>query len=68
MTNRIYEFSCTVGHTTSRYIDEEVKVTTCKVCGEDSTRIISRGNFVLNRTFPSGDAKWLRQHESRGLK
>lgn len=68
MSNRIYEFSCAEGHTTCEYLDEGVRVITCDQCGKDSTRITSMGNFNLDRTFKTGEVKWLRQHESRGSK
>lgn len=45
----IYEFKCKSGHITeeSLPISSSKKMTKCKVCGEDSERIISKNTFVL---------------------
>lgn len=45
----IYEFKCRNCHITeeSLPISSKQKTTKCKICGEDSERIISKSTFVL---------------------
>jgi hypothetical protein len=63
---RMYEFTCTFGHTHEAYVDESLTTKTCPECGEVSPKIISsvRSNLCgWNMHFPTAADKWARVHE-----
>lgn len=62
---RIYEFKCGHNHVTERFCSFEDKQTTCSVCGEPSSRIISAPSIALEGltgSFPGAAMKWERKH------
>ncbi len=61
MPRRIYEFVCPSDHLTDAYIDSELRVTNCKVCGQTATRIVSKPMVKLEGVtgdFPSAHSRW----------
>jgi hypothetical protein len=61
VARRMYDFKCKQDHLMESFVDETVKETTCDVCGEFATRILSPVNISLDPIsglFPSATAKW----------
>jgi hypothetical protein len=66
MSRRIFEFRCGEGHTTEKYIDEEVTTIECPACQGMATRIISKPRIALEGVtgdFPTAADAWARKHE-----
>ena len=58
---RMYDFKCEQNHLMESFVDETVKETTCDVCGEVATRILSPTTIYLDPAsglYPSATAKW----------
>ena len=53
MANRIYDFKCSNGHITERFIGSETQTIECPECDQDAKRVISKCSFVLDAV--SGD-------------
>lgn len=65
---RMYDFKCEQNHQMESFVDETIKETTCDVCGETATRIISPTTIYLDPTsglYPSATAKWARQRAEK---
>jgi hypothetical protein len=63
----LYDFRCPKGHVEEHWVKSNTKTVRCKSCGEDSDRIISGGNFVLDPLsgdFPGATLKWAKHHEA----
>lgn len=62
MSRRLFDFVCSEGHTTERFVDSEVRLSTCD-CGKASNRIVSAPNVRLEGitgAFPGAYDKWAR--------
>jgi hypothetical protein len=65
---RIYEFRCSDGHTTEKYIDYETVEIQCQVCEKTASRIISPVRVSLDGTDPvyvSAYDRWAKRHEDK---
>jgi Zn finger protein HypA/HybF involved in hydrogenase expression len=65
MANRIYDFKCSSGHITERFIDSETQTIECPECDQDAKRVISKCFFVLDAVsgdYPGATMKWAREH------
>lgn len=65
---RIYEFRCAQQHTSEHYIDESIRTTSCKECGEEAIRIISTPMISLEGitgAFPGASDKWVRNRAEK---
>ncbi len=68
MPRRIYEFVCPSDHLTDAYIDSELRVTNCKVCGQTATRIVSKPMVKLEGvtgSFPGAAMQWERKRNEK---
>jgi len=66
MAIRIFEFKCSDGHISEKFIDEQVLEIECPVCSKTATRIISSPRFMLEGitgAFPTAYDQWARKHE-----
>lgn len=60
---KLFEFVCSKGHLTEKYIDDEIRAISCPLCGEQSVRLISTPRINLEGftgAFPGAADKWLR--------
>lgn len=60
---RMFEFVCSNGHLTEKFIDDDARVISCPLCGEQSVRLISTPRINLEGftgAFPGAADKWLR--------
>lgn len=60
---KIFEFICSNGHLTEKYIQDDIRAISCPLCGEQSTRLISTPRINLEGftgDFPGAAAKWVR--------
>lgn len=60
---RMFEFVCSNGHLTEKFIDDETRAISCPLCGEQSVRLISTPRINLEGftgAFPGAADKWLR--------
>lgn len=60
---KLFEFVCSKGHLTEKYIDDETRAISCPLCGEQSVRLISTPRINLEGftgAFPGAADKWLR--------
>lgn len=63
---RIYEFVCSEGHVTERYINEHVSTTICDNCCNEASKIISTPRICLDGTDPvfvAAADRWAKRHE-----
>lgn len=68
MARRMYDFKCEQNHLMESFVDETVKETTCDVCGEKTTRIVSPATISLDPCsgqFPGATAKWSRMRAEK---
>ena len=68
MPKRIYEFVCPSDHLTDAYIDSELRVTNCKVCGQPANRIVSTPMVKLEGvtgSFPGAAMQWERKRNEK---
>lgn len=68
MTRRIYEFECSEGHRTERFIDESERTTECAECGLPAGRVVSPVLSSLDHisgTFPGATMKWARYRQQK---
>lgn len=68
MARRMYDFKCEKNHLMEFFVDEAVKETSCGVCGEKTTRIISPTTIYLDPVsgqFPRATAKWSRMRAEK---
>ena len=68
MARRMYDFKCEQNHQMESFVDETVKETTCDVCGEIATRIISPTGIYLepfSGNHPSATARWAKQRAEK---
>lgn len=68
MARRLYDFKCEKNHLMESFVDEAVKETTCDVCGEKTTRIISPTTISLDPLsgqFHGATAKWSRMRAEK---
>lgn len=69
----IYEYKCPNGHISTRLrkMANRHESTTCKVCGEQASFIVSAPTSMLDGTdpgFPDAYDKWAKVHENAGSK
>lgn len=60
---KLFEFVCSNGHLTEKYIDDDIRAISCPLCGEQSARLISTPRINLEGftgAFPGAADKWLR--------
>lgn len=60
---RMFEFVCSNGHLTEKFIDDESRSISCPLCGEQSVRLVSTPRINLEGftgAFPGAADKWLR--------
>jgi hypothetical protein len=63
MARRLYEFKCSKEHITEQLVDETIKVSPCRVCDENATRIISPTGIYLepfSGLHPASYDRWTR--------
>ena len=63
MPRRLYEFKCAKDHVTEQFVDETIKISQCRVCDEEATRIISPTGIYLepfSGLHPSSYDRWTR--------
>lgn len=68
MSRRIYEFGCSEGHITERFIDESFRTTECAECGLPAGRVVSPVTSVLDPisgTYPGATMKWARYRQQK---
>jgi len=68
MARRLYDFQCQQNHLMESFVDETVKETTCGVCGEVATRILSPTTISLDPLsgqFHGATAKWSRMRAEK---
>lgn len=68
MARRMYDFKCEQNHLMESFVDETVKETTCDVCGEKATRILSPTTIALDPIsgqFLGATAKWSRMRAEK---
>ena len=68
MARRLYDFKCEQNHLMESFVDETVKETSCDVCGEVATRILSPTTIALDPIsgqFPGATAKWSRMRAEK---
>jgi putative FmdB family regulatory protein len=64
MSLRLYDFTCTNGHTTEQLTNPDQREVICPVCGHTSRRIISPVSTIFKGSgWPDADDKWARDHE-----
>lgn len=71
MTRRMYDFKCSEGHITEKYIGYETKTVQCDVCSKEATRIVSPISIHLDGTDPvyvSAHDRWAKAHETGAKK
>jgi hypothetical protein len=47
MPRRLFEFKCEKNHITEQFVDETIKTSTCRECGDKASRIISPTGIYL---------------------
>lgn len=60
---RMFEFVCSNGHLTEKFIDDKTRAISCPLCGEQSVRLVSTPRINLEGftgAFPGAADKWLR--------
>ena len=65
---RFYEFRCANKHVSEHYIDESLRVASCKECNEEAIRIISTPRVSLEGitgAFPGAADKWVRNRAEK---
>lgn len=68
---RRFDFQCEQGHTTEQFVDSEIRISPCDVCGSEAKRLISPVPSKLDGTsgdFPGEAIKWAKRHEKAALK
>ena len=65
---RMFEFVCEDGHISEALVDETVRELACRVCGKNSTRIVSMVRSKLEGitgAFPSAYDAWERKRSEK---
>jgi|TARA_R110000824_G_scaffold159471_1_gene333859 hypothetical protein len=65
---RIYEFRCPEGHRSEKFIDETIYQISCKICKQESTRVVScRGISLdpISGDYPSTTMKWAKMRQEK---
>jgi predicted Fe-Mo cluster-binding NifX family protein len=65
---RMYEFMCAEGHVTEQLIDEGIRTTVCKECGDSAIRILSTPRIKLEGitgAFPGAADKWVKNRAEK---
>jgi hypothetical protein len=65
---KIFEHMCPAGHISEHYVNYELTVVPCAVCGTDASRIISAPRISLDGTDPvyvTAYDKWAKRHEDK---
>lgn len=65
MPKRMYEFQCSVGTVSEKFIDTETKIVECECCGGDANRIISSPSVMLDGCDPGFPGAWHRWEAKR---
>lgn len=64
---KLYDFMCTLGHTFESLEKDALVKLKCPMCTNVSKRVISPIKSLLDPlSFPSAEAKWIREHEKAG--
>lgn len=62
---RVFNFECKNNHITECFVDSDVQQTTCSVCGELASRVMSAPRFKLDGVsgdYPTATQQWERKH------
>tara|TARA_R110000803_G_scaffold115418_1_gene183884 strand:+ start:1309 stop:1545 length:237 start_codon:yes stop_codon:yes gene_type:complete len=65
---RMFEFMCADGHVSERFIDDSLRTSPCKECGEAAIRILSTPRISLEGitgAFPGAADKWVKTRAER---
>lgn len=65
---RIFEFLCSDNHLSEAYIDDSERMISCKECGKDAHRIVSKPNMKLEGItgdYPTAYDAWERKHAEK---
>lgn len=65
---RIFEFLCEDNHLSEAYIDENERVISCKECGKESHRIVSKPMMKLegiSGDYPTAYDAWERKRNEK---
>jgi transcription elongation factor Elf1 len=60
---RMFDFVCGDFHVTECLIDDSIRTTTCKTCGQAAIRVVSAPRIALEGitgAFPDAADKWVR--------
>lgn len=65
---RIFEFLCLDNHLSEAYIDDSERMISCKECGKDAHRIVSKPNMKLEGItgdYPTAYDAWERKRAEK---
>lgn len=65
---RIFEFLCSDNHLSEAYIDDSERMLSCKECGKDAHRIVSKPNMKLEGItgdYPTAYDAWERKRAEK---
>jgi len=65
---RMFDFMCLNNHVSEHYIDDILRITLCKECGEAAIRMISTPHISLEGitgAFPGASDKWVKHRAER---
>lgn len=65
---RIFEFLCSDNHLSEAYIDDSERIISCKECGKDAHRIVSKTNMKLEGItgdYPTAYDAWERKRSEK---
>lgn len=69
MPKRLYDFRCTEGHLTEKYVDlSDDHTHRCNECGSEAKRVISAVSFVLEGVsghFPTASDQWAKRRKEQ---
>lgn len=68
MSKRIFEFVCTEGHLSEKFVDSETRQIHCPVCDNAAERIISTPHVKLEGVtgdFPGAAMQWERKRAEK---
>ena len=65
---RIFEFLCSDNHISEAYIDDSERIISCKECGKDAHRIVSKPSMKLEGItgdYPTAYDAWERKRSEK---
>jgi len=68
---RLFDFECALGHRDEYFVEADVRVIECRVCGRVAARLIAAPRINLegiSGDFPTAADKWEKRRESHMAK